>query len=262
MNQARVLLGVLAYEFKMQIRRRSLWVAFIAIAVLLTRIFLRIVVTHPKLSGLDNLSLSNMIAEGIFTANILLPVPFGVFLADRLPRDRRTGVDELFTSMPGALSARVAGKYLGSMLATIVPMFVSYSILTGLLLYETHSMLSIPLVLANFVLIVLPGLLFVAAFSVACPVILWVPLYQFLFFGYWFWGNALAPGNGIPTLSPTILTPIGTYISAGILGVPQVPWVRSATFWEGMASLLLLLGIAIFVLYVLWRYLSWQQAQQ
>ena len=35
----------------------------------------------------------------------------------------------------------------------------------------------------------LPGLLFVAAFSVSCPVILWVPLYQFLFVGYWFWGR-------------------------------------------------------------------------
>ena len=164
--------------------------------------------------------------------------------------------------MPGALRTRIVGKYLGSTLATIIPMFVSYILLLGFLLYQTHNLLSIPLVAADFVLIVLPGLLFVAAFSIACPAILWVPLYQFLFVGYWFWGNALSPRTGIPTLSQTILTPVGTYISAGMLGVSQVGWVTSAPFWEGLASLLLLLGIAILVLYILWRYLSWQQARQ
>ena len=261
MKQSRILLGVLAYEFKMQICRRSLWIAYIGVAALLLRTMLH-EITNPQLIGLTNAPLNKLVATLVFSTNILLPIPLGVFLADRLPRDRRTRVDELFTSMPGALRTRIVGKYLGSTLATIIPMFVCYILLIGFLLYQTHNLLSIPLVAADFVLIVLPGLLFVAAFSIACPAILWVPLYKILFFGYWFWGNALAPGNGIPTLSPTILTPIGTYISAGILGVPQVPWVRSATFWEGMASLLLLLGIAIFVLYVLWRYLLWQQARQ
>jgi ABC-2 type transport system permease protein len=261
-RQSRILLGVLAYEFKMQIRRSSLWIAFIGFALILTRSLLN-VVSDPRLFGLANTApLNKIVVTAIFTTNILLPIPFGVFLADRLPRDRRTGVDELFTSMPGTLSTRIVGKYLGSTLATIVPMFVCYSILAAFLLYQTHNMLSIPLLLIDFALIVLPGLLFVAAFSIACPAILWVPLYQFLFIGYWFWGNGLSPTTGIPTLSPTILTPIGTYISTGILGVTQVAWVPNATFLEGLASLLLLLGIAVLVLYVLWRYLSWQQERQ
>jgi hypothetical protein len=217
-------------------------------------------IIHAQFFGLT--TINKLVAALVFSINLLLPIPLGVFLADRLPRDRRTRVDELFTSMPGALSTRIVGKYLGSMLATITPMCVSYILLIGFLLYQTHNLLSIPLVAADFVLIVLPGLLFVAAFSIACPAILWVPLYQFLFIGYWFWGNALSPRTGIPTLSQTILTPIGTYISAGMLGVSQVGWVTSASFWEGLASLLLLLGIAVFVLYVLWRYLSWQQARQ
>jgi len=259
--QARILLGVLAYEFKMQIRRRSLWIVFIGFAAIIIRILLNLI-AQPELYGLDNLRLSTVVARGVFTLNILLPIPLGIFLADRLPRDRRTGVDELFTSMPGYLSTRIVGKYLGSTLATIIPMFVSYTILIGFLLYQTHNVFSIPLVLVDFLLIVVPGLLFVAAFSIACPTILWVPLYQFLFVGYWFWGNSYSPNTIIPTLSRTILTPIGTYISTGILGIPQVPWVQSAPFWEGLASLLLLLGITVLVLYVLWRYLSWEQARQ
>jgi hypothetical protein len=220
-------------------------------------------VSNPRFFGLVNNSpLNQFVVTMIFTTNLLLPIIFGVFLADRLPRDQRTNVNELFTSMPGALSTRILGKYLGSALASIVPMFICYSLLITFLLYETHNLLTIPLFLIDFVLIVLPGLLFVAAFSIACPAILWVPLYQFLFIGYWFWGNALSPNAGIPTLSATILTPIGTYITTGILGIPQIPWVPNATFLKGLASLLLLLGIAIFVLYVLWRYLSWQQNRQ
>jgi len=220
-------------------------------------------ITHQQLIGLANAPINKLVAALVFSTNLLLPIPLGIFLADRLPRDRRTRVDELFTSMPGTLRTRIIGKYLGSLLATIIPMFISYILLIGFLLYQTHNLLSIPLVVADFVLIALPGLLFVAAFSIACPAIMWVPLYQFLFVGYWFWGNVLSPTRtGIPTLSQTILTPIGTYISAGMLGVSEFGQVSSTPFWEGLASLLLLLGIAVLVLYILWRYLSWQQARQ
>lgn len=207
MQQFPVFLGILTYEFKMQIRRRSLWIACISCALLLMRAVLNIV-REPRLFGLVNTSPFNtIIITALFAINILLPIPFGVFLADRLPRDQRTNVNELFTSMPGALSTRIVGKYLGSALASLVPMLLCYSVLIVFLIYVTHSLLTIPLFLIDFVLIVLPGLLFVAAFSIACPAIIWVPLYQFLFIGYWFWGNSLSPRTGIPSLSSTILTP-------------------------------------------------------
>jgi hypothetical protein len=262
MHQPKILKGILIYEFKMQIRRRSLWIAFIGCTLFLARTLLN-EVSNPQFFGLvKNSPLHQFVVTMIFTTNLLLPIIFGVFLADRLPRDSRTKVNELFTSMPGALSTRILGKYLGSTLASIVPMSICYSLLIGFLIYTTHNMLTIPLFLLDFVLVVLPGLLFVAAFSIACPAIIWAPLYQFLFIGYWFWGNVFSPRYGIPTLSSTILTPIGTYISTGILGISQVPWVPNATFLEGSSSLLLLSSITVSVLYVLWRFLTWQQNQQ
>src|SRR5215470_18727940 len=217
MQQIPVLFGVVKYEFKMQIRRSSLWIAYIGVAALLVRSMLTEVI-HAQVFGLANAPMNKLVAALVFSTNLLLPIPLGIFLADRLPRDRRTRVDELFTSMPGALRTRIVGKYLGSLLATIIPMFISYILLIGFLLYQTHNLLSIPLVVADFVLIVLPGTLFVAAFSIACPAIMWVPLYQFLFVGYWFWGNLLPPGRGIPTLSNTILTPLGDTMLAGLYG--------------------------------------------
>ncbi|MFL5653431.1 MAG: hypothetical protein ACJ8CB_04530 [Ktedonobacteraceae bacterium] len=127
--------------------------------------------------------------------------------------------------------------------------------------YLLQLTLAIPLALETFAAIVLPGILFIAAFSIACPAILWVPLYQFLYVGYWFWGNWLSPRFGIPTLSNTILTPGGGYISAGFFGEDSIHGLQ-ATPLQGVESMLLLLCIAIFVTLVLWSYLKWQQARQ
>lgn len=255
MNQVRVLIGVLDYEFRMQIRRRAVWITFICFALLISSGF-RELLFNPR-----HFSLLTQVLQLTSNVNAIFPICVGVLLADRLPRDRRFKVNELFTSLPGALSIRLAGKYLGSTLATLVPMFAFYSIGVGIVLYQTHDLLAIPLALETFIAIVLPGILFISAFSIACPVILWLPLYQFLFVGYWFWGNLLPPSFGIPTLSATILTPIGGYMAAGFFGGDSFP-VTHATALQGVESTLLLLGIASLVMSTLWCYLRWEQYRQ
>src|SRR5713226_7991785 len=248
--------GALRYEFRMQIRRRSVWITFIALGLFF-------IVFHQPWYRPITTPAGDALVYWTGEVQSFLAIAVGILLADRLPRDRRTKVEEVLDTLPGAPGARVFGKYLGSTLATLVLMFAVYCVGVGYIISRWHDVQALPIALATFAAIVLPGILFIGAFSIACPAILWVPLYQFLFVGYWFWGNALSPTRtGIPTLSQTILTPIGTYISAGMLGVSQVGLVKSAPFWEGLASLLLLLGTAVFVLSVLWRYLSWQQARQ
>src|SRR5260370_9856464 len=116
-----------------------------------------------------------MVVRWTVRMNFIFPVGVGVLLADRLPRDRRTKVEELFWSTPGALSARMLGKYFGSMLAALIPVMVFYVIVTGCLCYTTHDLMTLARALAAFAAIVLPGMLFISAFSIACPAILWVP---------------------------------------------------------------------------------------
>jgi ABC-2 type transport system permease protein len=163
--------------------------------------------------------------------------------------------------MPGALSTRLSGKYLGGIVATLLPMFAFYVVGVGYILIQTQNLLTLPLSLVTFVAIVLPGALFVSAFSLACTSVLWVPLYQFLFICYWFWGNILTPNIGIPTISYTILTPIGHYIAQGIFGGTTDSGIN-ATPQLGFASLLTLVGFALFALFVLYGFLKWQQARQ
>lgn len=257
MNQLPTLFGVINYEFRMQFRRRALWITFLCIALLflIRGGFHTFVVFEP------NEPLLPLVAAWARSLNFLLPIAAGVLLADRLARDRRTRVDELFTSMPGALSIRLAGKYVGCTLATLLPIFLFYSIGVGSILFHTHNVMTIPDALEAFAAISLPGILFVSAFSIACPFLLWVPLYQFLFVGYWFWGNILGPRFGIPTLSSTILTPVGGYMASGFFGDNQ-QLIQNAAVMQGVESLLLLLGISLLVMVVLWQLMKWEQVRQ
>ncbi len=261
MNQLPVFFGALNYEFRMQARRPALWITMVLLAVLITGAggAFRELLTYQ----ISSIPLVEMVVRWTVRMNFIFPVGVGVLLADRLPRDRRTKVEELFWSTPGALSARLMGKYFGSMLAALIPVMVFYVIGTGCILYHTQDLMTLPLALAAFAAIVLPGMLFISAFSIACPAILWVPLYQFLYTGYWFWGNMLGPRVGIPTLSETILTPAGGYMAAGFFEVPafQIFDFR-VTALQGMESLSLLLSITVLVMVVLWRLLKWQQVRQ
>jgi ABC-2 type transport system permease protein len=261
MHQLSVMLGVARYEFRMQIRRPAVWITMILLEALMIGIYSRgrFINTYIATLVAQN-SLLYILAFWTITLNRLLPVGIGVLLADRLPRDRRTKVDELLTSLPGKLSARLVGKYLGSMIATLIPMFAFYAIGVGYIVYRTGNLMAIPLALETFAVITLPGILFITAFSIACPAILWVPLYQFCFVGYWFWGNELGANQGIPTLSNTILTPMGGFMAKGFYGIEAGDF--TATPMQGVESIVLLIGLAIVVMFVLWNLLRWQQARQ
>src|SRR4029079_17624448 len=67
--------------------------------------------------------------------------------------------------------------------------------------------------LVAFVTITVPAFAFVVAFSIACPLVLPLPVYQVLFTGYWFWANFIPP-QLFPTLNGTLLTPSGMFVSA------------------------------------------------
>jgi ABC-2 type transport system permease protein len=257
MHQLPIFWGVLRYEFRMQIRRPALWITMALIAALIigTR------GTFEQLwSDIATMSVMNVIGQWTFHVNYFFPVGVGVLLADRFPHDRRSKVGELFWSLPGKFNVRLIGKYFGAMLATLIPVLAFYAIGIGIIAYQTQNLLVIPLAIEEFAAIALPGILFISAFSIACPAILWVPLYQFLFVGYWFWGNLLVPRFGIPTLSRTILTPVGGYMATGFFGTSFA--MAGATPLQGIESLLLLLGISVLVMLTLWSILTWKQAHQ
>lgn len=262
MNSLKIMWGGLRYEFLMQIRRPTLWLAFLAFALLVGKSILSDLQNAEFLAM--HTSTLQLAATLVVLTNWLAPLGVGIFLADRLSRDRRTRVEELLNTLPGSLKMRVLSKYLGATLATLIPALLLYLLVLGLCIWQTGNLMLLPLGLLCYVVIVLPGMLFVAAFSVACPVVIWTPLYQFLFFGYWFWGNLFNSSSGLPTLNGTILTPIGSVISAGLFGSPAFGIGRSGPFstFTGVASIVAMVGIAALVIVALYLFMRREQARQ
>ncbi|HEY3994204.1 MAG TPA: hypothetical protein VGM01_15150 [Ktedonobacteraceae bacterium] len=260
MNSWKVLWGVLRYEFLMQIRRPALWLAFLLLALLDARA-VNAQVLNPYFTVM-HFSLWQRAAALAVQTNWLAPLGVGIMLADRLPRDRRTRVEEVLNSLPGTLKARLLGKYLGTLLASLVPASLLYLIIVGFAAWQLNSFALIPAALLCYVLVVLPGMCFIAAFSLALPIVIWVPLYQFLLFGYWFWGNILAPRFGLPTLSGTILTPIGSFIVASFFGVSTYGGIQPSPAIYGVSSIVALTGIAALVLIVCYQFLRFGQTRQ
>ena len=259
MKRIEAVSGSLMYEFRMQIRRRSVWLVFIAPGLFFTQF-------HQPWNRPLSSPASAAIIYWTGIVQSFLAVAFGILVADRLRRDRQTKVEELLNTLPGGGSARLFGKYLGSTLATLIPMIAVYAAGVVYILVRWHTLSALPVAIAAFAAVALPGILLIAACSIAFPAIMWVPLYQILFVGYWFWGNLL-PGVGIPTLSATILTPVGSATCTGLFnpnGLEGVcsPGIQGVTPLQGMESILLLLGLAFAVMLALSWYLRWQRSWQ
>lgn len=250
-------LGVAQYEYRMQIRRRILWLTLAGFALALVALTISSntwhTYSHERSALLSFADVASLLM-------LLLPVAVGLLLADRLPRDRTTRVTEVLDTLPTPSGVRLVGKYIGSTLATLTPLVPLYLLGIGYVLaLRGRDVAAFPLALLPFCAIVLPGCLFVAAFSIAVPAVLWTPLYQLLFVGYWFWGNLLLL-TSLPTLNGTLLTPDGDYMLVAFFGGDGTA-VHHATAAAGWASLLLLLGLGALTLVGVWQWQRWQRQQ-
>ncbi len=265
MSQLAALLGAMRYEFLMQIRRIALWVGMLFLYPFYFSHF-----NDRFLDPITFPSVRYSLGQWAQFIALFFPLAAGLLLADRFTRDRKTRADELLTTTQSTISARLAGKYIGSALATLVPIFMAYAIGAAIIIGHWGAFDDVPLALGLFLVGVVPGVLFVGAFSIACTTVLWPVLYQFLFIGYWFWGNFLNPKLGIPTLNGTLLTPSGKHTITGLFfsasgfhigqfGQYSLP---VSTYQQGIESLLLLLSCALGALVAAWSWLCWQEAHR
>jgi hypothetical protein len=247
--------GALRYEFLMQIRRRSIWL------VLILTSFLSAILWLAFISDARALAVDAVMYLAQFAA-WFLPVGAGLVLADRLARDKKLHVDEILDTCSGSLGARLVGKYLGSTLATVVPIILIYMLGVGYILARFHDPHNLLLTLETFAAIPLPGILFVSGFSVALPVIIKVPIYQVLFIGYWFWANLMSPRFHIPTLTGTMLNATGPWAQEAFFHYQWVFLRLNPTVWQGIASIALLVGLSFVPLSFAWLYLRWERSRR
>lgn len=248
------LLGVVRYEFLMGIRRWGVWLA-LGLAAL--PIMISVSEYDDNFAPYTTLQEAGVIA---LMLNLFMPVVGGIAIADRLHRDKRLGVSELLRATPTRRSGYLLGKYVGAVGAVLAPA-LALSLLTAAAFVaggDSPALLAAQVV--AFLVINVPAYLFIGAFSLACPAVMPLRVYQVLFTGYWFWGNFLNP-EVFPTLAGTIVTPSGVYALTGILAAGQrMPW-DPHTPTEAVVNIALLLLAAAVALVSLERYLGSQEAR-
>lgn len=253
------LLGVAQHEFGMSVRRKGLWAAHGFIVL-----FFTLALNTTSGEGLTELLAGRPplleAAETVYNFNVLLPLIAGILAADRMQRDIGLNLRELQLSSPLKRWQYILGKYVGVLLSELL------AALTCVLLYgfvavvtkqSTPAFLLAQLV--AFAVIVVPSLAFVIAFSLACPLVMPLRVYQILFTGYWFWGNFLN-ARVFPSISDTLLNASGVYALQGIFGGSafnpngQTP----PTSLEAWLNVLVLGLCAASALLALKQYLGWQ----
>lgn len=225
--------SVYRYEFRMSIRRKGFWVAYgIVFFFYLYALFTgsgKLEVAHLSTNELWNDS-----AHTAFALNLFLPVIAGISAADRLIRDRQYSVDEVLRSTRLKNGTYVLGKYLGVLSSLALPVFVFLMLAQAYVVVLGAPPILLGMCAVCFVVLVFPAYAFVTAFSLVCPLVMPVRVYQVLFTGYWFWGNFLSP-KVIPTLSGTLLQAGGKVAMEGLFGVSygtDTPWTRMDVVWN------------------------------
>jgi ABC-2 type transport system permease protein len=208
--------AALRYEFRMQVRKRAVWLVpalTVLVLLLIGGSLLRDL--FDPVEG-RTVAKDAMVGLGL-QLNALLPIGFGCLLADRLVRDERLRVAPILDATPARQWPRLLGKYLGTGAATAVPIVIVYAALAAAYAVHRSTPAALGWAALIFALVLLPALLFVAAFALTVPLTMPPPLFRVLFVGYWVWGNLL-PADLMPTLASSVFQPVGGYAIAGLLG--------------------------------------------
>ncbi|OHV74716.1 hypothetical protein [Pseudofrankia sp. BMG5.36] len=209
---ARTLGASLRYEFRMQVRKRSVWIVPALTVVLFLLIggsLLRDLFDPNERKGQPAEARTAVVGLAV-QVHALLSIGFGCLLADRLIRDDRLRVAPILDATPARPGARLVGKYLGAGAATAVPILVVYFGFAAAYAVHTDAPQALGWALATCAVVIVPGLLFVAAFALTLPLVMPAPLFRVIFVGYWLWGNVVVP-DMMPTLARTLVHPLGGY---------------------------------------------------
>jgi ABC-type transport system involved in multi-copper enzyme maturation permease subunit len=252
--------ALVRHEFGMSIRRPGLWIAFGLLMAFYTGTILLPGGGPGNVDPQDEITMNTLwqyAGEFTYQFNLFLPVVVGILAADRVQRDFRLGVRELQNSSPIRPGKYILGKYTGVLASMFLPVF-GWVIMLAVLL-PSIGLAPFAMVYALPVAslaITLPAFAFVTAFSLACPLVMPLRVYQILFVGYWFWGNFINP-EFFPTLNGTLLTAGGVLAYQGFFGgFPRIdPSQLEYTARDASLNLIVLAVCIAAVLVILYAYL-------
>jgi hypothetical protein len=239
--------GVLRYEYRMSIKRRSILITAFIFSAYYIFMWMTNEYHFDLAEGITN-PLFAQAGQNVFGLNLFFPVVVGIAASDRALRDFKLGTRELLRATDLRNSTYVLGKYFGVVLSFVTLEFAIVLLVSTFIVVKLHwSALFILYNLLSVLLISTPGLCFIIAFSLLCPLFMPLRVYQILFTGYWYWGNFISPQVMI-TLSDTVLNASGEFPMTAFLGVMVSVDSPGVTHAKAIANILTLLLVAALVL--------------
>ncbi|MFE0021733.1 hypothetical protein [Amycolatopsis sp. NPDC059021] len=218
--------GTVRYEATLALRRRAAWLSLIPLCLL------------ALLLGLGSQGLTSYtdpmarMGATAMMVNALGSIGVAIALADRLAAQRRPGLRELLGTTPAGPAGRAAGVLLGPWLVALVPVALVLLALGVIVSASAGSARPLLGALIGLVTIVLPGSLLLTTIATLLGLILPVAAARILVIPLWYWATALSPLIPVPTITGTLLSPLGSYQSAVWLGTLPPPdeggWLRPA----------------------------------
>jgi ABC-2 type transport system permease protein len=254
--------GLLRHEIGLSLRRKSLWIAYGLLFLFYTVLLFSPPPLGERVQGevIPASEVWSVAGRFLVAINVFFPVVVGILTADRIERDRRLGLRELQDSTALGRPSYVLAKFLAALASSLFPVFLWLMVIAVAMTIDGHAppgfLYAVPVA---FLAITVPAFAFVVAFSLACPLVMPLSVYQILFTGYWFWANFIPP-RLFPTLNGTLVTPSGMYALEGFFGfrVSALNGPLRFTAVDAILNLAVLGTCIAAVLLLLERYLAWQ----
>lgn len=206
-------IGTIRYEIRIAMRKRASWLSILPLFLL----SLLVTLTSRTLIGYSD-PVARMGATAT-VVNLIGSLGVAIALTDLMVSQRRPGLRELLSATPAGKAGRAAGMVLGPWLIAVAPMAAVLLITGGWLALINTSVAPLVAALTGFVTILAPGSLLLTMlanlFSLGIPAtaarILIVPI--------WYWATFLSPLVPVPSITGTVLSPLGSYQASAWMGV-------------------------------------------
>ncbi|MFI8433539.1 hypothetical protein ACIGJO_07285 [Streptomyces sp. NPDC079020] len=220
-----VLLWTLRYEALMAARRRVVWGAVLPLALL----SLLLAATSPVVTG--SADPATRVGAAAVLVNSFCTLGVGLALADRLRRSLESrGTAELLAATPAGPLARTAGALAGPLLTALAPVAVLFLAYAAVVSVLAGSATPLGSAAVSLLTAVLPAALLATAFAGLLGVLLPVAAARAVTALVWLWACHFPPGfSPIPTVTGTVLSPLGGYPMAAWAHAPEVWAARDGT---------------------------------
>ncbi|MFF3224758.1 hypothetical protein ACFYV7_18355 [Nocardia suismassiliense] len=234
-----VLGATIRYEALLVLRHRVVWLSLIPLCALIM-----LLGGFPR--GRDRADEIAAIGDTALLVNFLGSAGVAVVLADRLAAQHRPGLRELFAATPADGRTRSVGLVLGPWLVASVPGALILLVMGLWSAISSGGPAPLAAAVIGLVTIVAPGSLLLTMLANVASLLLPSVVVRVLVVPCWYWATLLTPLVPIPTVTGTVLSPLGGYQAAQWLNValPQQGggWLHPAA-GAGYAALALALTL-------------------